>query len=192
MPARVRDNRRVGSDRLIPTRCNDSRSLARLAESEAELEELLELDSATDDRALGEAGRLPGISVHELLFGVSYAHIVNAAFTHAHSGGSRFSAPERGAWYAAFELKTTQAEIAFQKSQELIEINWRGPETFEFDDYLAGSPCSLHATAEGAKTGNRGQKPRDRRVQIGTDRTLQRHWVFGGTRAASGAKKDRK
>ncbi len=94
---------------------------------------------------------MPGISVHELLFGVSYAHIVNAAFTSTHPGGSRFNGPERGAWYAAFELKTAQAEIAFHKSQELIEINWREPETFEFDDYLADFRADFHDIRRDAK-----------------------------------------
>jgi hypothetical protein len=131
--------RQDDTHRLIPFRYPDSSALARLAENEAELDELLELDSSTDDRVLGEAGVLPGISVHELLFGVSYAHIVNAAFTHAHPGGSRFNGPGRGAWYAGFELETAQEEIAFHKSQELIEIKWREPETFKFDDYLADS-----------------------------------------------------
>ncbi|HEX5482033.1 MAG TPA: RES domain-containing protein [Terriglobia bacterium] len=144
MRPRVTHIRQDDTHRLIPSRYNDSSVLARLAEDESEVEELFELDNATNDRLLGEAGQLPGISVHELLFGVSYAHIVNAAFTHPHPGGSRFNGPERGAWYAGFELETAQAEIAFHKSQELMEINWREPETFEFDDYLADFRANFH------------------------------------------------
>ncbi|MGH9468867.1 MAG: RES family NAD+ phosphorylase [Terriglobia bacterium] len=136
--------RQDDTHRLIPSRANDSSVLARLARDESELNDLFELDDATNGRLLGEAGLLPGISVHELLFGVSYAHVVNAAFTHAHPGGSRFNGPERGAWYAAFDLETAQAEIAFHKSQELMEINWREPETFEFDDYLADFRADFH------------------------------------------------
>jgi RES domain-containing protein len=117
--------------------------LGRLAAAD-QLQELFELDGATNDRLLGEANLLSGISVHELLFGVAYAHIVNAAFTHAHPAGSRFNGPERGAWYAAFELETAQAEIAFHKAQELREINWREPETFTFHDYLADFRSDLH------------------------------------------------
>ncbi|PYU19641.1 MAG: hypothetical protein DMG32_24065 [Acidobacteria bacterium] len=33
--------------------------------------------------------------MRELVFGVSYSHIVNAAFTHAKPLGSRFNGPER-------------------------------------------------------------------------------------------------
>ncbi|MGA9133517.1 MAG: RES family NAD+ phosphorylase [Candidatus Sulfotelmatobacter sp.] len=118
--------------------------MGRLAAGEDQLQELFELDGATNDRVLGEANLLPGISVHELLFGVAYAHIVNAAFTHAHPAGSRFNGPERGAWYAAFELETAQAEMAFHKAPELREINWREPETFTFDDYLADFRSDFH------------------------------------------------
>jgi RES domain-containing protein len=118
--------------------------LNRLAEDEQELQELFELDGATNDRLLGEANLLPGISVHELLFGVVHARIVNAAFTHAHPAGSRFNGPDRGAWYAAFELETARAEIAFHKAQELIEIQWQESETFKFQDYLADFRADFH------------------------------------------------
>jgi RES domain-containing protein len=118
--------------------------LSRLAGDEKELQALFELDGATNDRLLGEANLLPGISVHELLFGVAYAHIVNAAFTHAHPFGSRFNGPDRGAWYAAFELETAEAEIAFHKAQELAEVKWPEPETFAFHDYLADFRADFH------------------------------------------------
>jgi len=111
--------------------------LARLSGSEQDLHEIVELDGATDDRLAAEQNLIPGISIHELLFGVPYAHVVNAAFAHAHPAGSRFNGPDRGAWYAAFELETAQAEIAFHKSQELMEISWREAETFVFYDFLA-------------------------------------------------------
>jgi RES domain-containing protein len=136
--------RQDNTHRLIPSRHSDESVLGRLADDDDQLQELFELDGATDDRLLGEANLLPGISVHELLFGVAYAHIVNAAFTHAHPAGSRFNGPERGAWYAAFELETAQAEIAFHKLQELREINWQEPETFTFHDYLADFRSDFH------------------------------------------------
>jgi len=136
--------RQDDTHRLIPSRYSDGSVLQRLTEDEHELQELVELDGATNDRLLGEANRLPGISVHELLFGVPYAHIVNAAFTHAQPADSRFNGPERGAWYAAFEIETAQAEITFHKAQELQEINWKEPETFTFDEYLADFRADFH------------------------------------------------
>jgi RES domain-containing protein len=136
--------RQDDTHRLIPSSHGDESFLGRLAAADDQLQELFELDGATNDRLLGEANLLPGISVHELLFGVAYAHIVNAAFTQAHPAGSRFNGPERGAWYAAFELETAQAEIAFHKALELREINWREPETFTFHDYLADFRSDFH------------------------------------------------
>lgn len=136
--------RQDDTHRLIPSRYSDESVLERLAQDADELSDLFELDSATNDRLLGEANLLPGISVHELLFGIPCAHIVNAAFCHAHPLGSRFNGPERGAWYAAFELETAGIEVAYHKSQELQEINWREPETFTFDDYLADFRADFH------------------------------------------------
>lgn len=136
--------RRDDAHRLIPSRYSDENVLAVLSDNKRQLLDLFELEGATDDRLLGEANLLPGISVHELLFGVAYAHIVNAAFTHAHPQGSRFNGSERGAWYAAFELKTAQTEIAFHRAQELQEIDWREAETFTFDDYFADFRSEFH------------------------------------------------
>lgn len=136
--------RQDDTHRLIPSRYSDESVLARLADNDEQLQELFELDGATNDRLLGEANLLPGISVHELLFGVAYAHIVNAAFTHAHPFGSRFNGLERGAWYAGFDLQTAQVEVAFHKGRELLEINWTEPETFTFDDYLADFRAEFH------------------------------------------------
>jgi hypothetical protein len=73
------------------------------------------------------------------VLGISYAHIVNAAFTHAYSTGSRFNLADRGAWYAAFALETSQAEVAFHKAQELQEIDWRYDVVVTYADYLADS-----------------------------------------------------
>jgi RES domain-containing protein len=130
--------------RLIPSRYSDPTVLERLAENSDQLRDLFDLEGATNERLLGETNLLPGIGVHELLFGVPHARIVNAAFTHAHPAGSRFNGPERGAWYAALRLQTARAEIAFHKSQELREIEWREPETFTFDDYLADFRADFH------------------------------------------------
>src|SRR5207244_2580066 len=51
---------------------------------------------------------------------------------------------DRGAWYAAFDVKTAQAEVAFHKSEELREVNWKDAETFTFDDYLADFRAAFH------------------------------------------------
>ena len=138
--------RQDDAHRLIPTKYigEGESALARLATGDADLDRLLELEGATNDRLLGEAGLLPGISVHELVFGLSYAHIVNAAFTHARPSGSRFNLADRGAWYAAFALETAQAEVAFHQAQELQEISWRDEEVTTYADYLADFRADFH------------------------------------------------
>ncbi len=136
--------RQDDTHRLVPSRYSDPTVLERLAEDEHHLRDLFEIEGATNERLLGESNLLPGIGVQELLFGVFRAGIVNAAFTHAHPAGSRFNGPERGAWYAAFELRTARAEVAFHKAQELREIDWREPETFVFDDYMADFRTEFH------------------------------------------------
>lgn len=78
---------------------------------------------------LGEAGLLPDIGVHELLYGVAYGEIVNAAFTLAAPGGGRFNSARRGAWYAALERETSVAEVAFHKIEQLKDVDWKLEET---------------------------------------------------------------
>jgi hypothetical protein len=141
---KLSDIRADDTHRLVPSRHSDRSVLERLTNRADDLPDLFELEGATNDRLLGEANLLPGISVHELLYGIPNAHIVNAAFCHAHPSGSRFNGPERGAWYAAFELDTSRAEVAFRKQQELREIDWREPETFTFDDYLSDFRAGFH------------------------------------------------
>ena len=135
---------RDDTHRLIPSRDRDDSVLTRLSDDLADLNALFELEGATNDRLLGEAGLLPGISVRELVFGISYSHIVNAAFTHANPLGNRFNGPERGAWYAAFFRATSEQEVANHKQQELKEIKWQGKETFSYVDFLANFRGEFH------------------------------------------------
>lgn len=146
MPPRVSEAARDDTHRLIPSRYidHDVSVLTRLAEDRNDLNVLFELEGATNDRLLGEAGLLPGISVRELVFGISYAHIVNAAFTHARPLGNRFNGPERGAWYAAFSRETSEQEVAYHRQQELKEINWQERETFSYIDFLADFRGEFH------------------------------------------------
>ena len=141
----IRLIRRNDTHRLVPSKYGDSGDsvLAELAEDDSHLQDLFDLDNATNDRLLAENALLAGIDVHELVFGVPYFRIVNAAFCHAHPLGSRFNAPDRGAWYAAFELETAQAEVAFHKWIELAEVGWP-EEELTYDDYLADFSAELH------------------------------------------------
>jgi RES domain-containing protein len=123
---------------------DDESVLTRLTDDLADLNALFELEGATNDRLLGEAGMLPGITVRELVFGLSYSHVVNAAFTHPNPAGSRFNGPERGAWYSAFARSTSELEVAYHRSKELQEINWQESETFTYVDFLADFRGQFH------------------------------------------------
>lgn len=144
LPA-VRLVRQNDTHRLVPSKYSDDGDsvLAQIAEDDAHLRDLFDLDDATNDRLLAENDRLPGIGIHELVFGVPYFRIVNAAFCHPHPLGSRFNGPDRGAWYAAFDIETAQAEIAFHKWIELAEVGWT-EEEMTYDDYLADFSAELH------------------------------------------------
>jgi len=137
--------RQYDTHRLIPAKYSEGGEsvLVRVAASDQDLQQIFELDNVTNDRLLAENELLPGVDIHELIFGVPYYRIVNAAFCHAHPLGSRFNGPDRGAWYAAFELATSQAEIAYHKTRELIEVNWLHEEA-TYDDYLADFSAELH------------------------------------------------
>jgi RES domain-containing protein len=132
--------------RLIPARYSDGGAsvLARLTSDPQHLHDLFHLEGATHERLLGEANLLPGVTVHELVFGISNWHIVNAAFTHARPEGSRFNRADRGAWYCAFALETAQTEVAFHFVQGLREVNWRESETATYREYLADFRAEFH------------------------------------------------
>ena len=132
--------------RLIPARYSDDGAsvLARLTSDPQPLHDLFQLEGATNERLLGEANLLPGVTVHELVFGIPNWQIVNAAFTHARPEGSRFNGPDRGAWYSAFTLDTAQAEVAFHFAESLREVSWEESETATYREYLADFRAGFH------------------------------------------------
>jgi hypothetical protein len=137
--------RRQNTHRLIPSQYSEVEggALTRLAQSDALLHDLVDISRATDERALAESDLLPAIGTHELVFGVPHARIVNAAFCHVHPLGSRFNSADRGAWYAAFQLQTSQAEVAFHKTVQLAEVG-RYEDEVRFRDYLADFSGEFH------------------------------------------------
>ena len=130
--------RQRDTHRLIASKYSEPEEsvLARIAPDQATLDGLFDLDHATNDRLLAENQKLPGIGIEELVFGVKYFRIVNAAFCHAHPNGSRFNGPDRGAWYAGFDRATATAEIAWHRSVQYAEIGWF-TDSVTYDDYLA-------------------------------------------------------
>jgi hypothetical protein len=117
--------------------------LAAISDDDAHLQAIFELDTATNDRLLAAQQLLPGIGVEELVFAVPHAAVINAAFCHPHPLGSRFNGPERGAWYAALDIETSQAEVGFHKTVQLAEIG-RFEDAVTYDDYTADFSAEFH------------------------------------------------
>jgi hypothetical protein len=132
--------------RLIPAQFADDGAsvLTRLTDDENLLNGIFELDNATNDRVWAESGRLPGIDARELVFGIPSYRIINAAFCHPAPHGSRFSSSDRGAWYAAFELQTSQAEVAHHRQLWLQETQWDEEDVADYVDYLADFRAEFH------------------------------------------------
>ncbi len=151
-PATFIDRR--DTHRLIPAQYADGGAsvLTRLTDDEDTLDAIFELDNATNDRLLAESrslpGLLPGIDERELVFGIPSYRIINASFCHAAPSGSRFNSPDRGAWYAAFELPTSQAEIAYHRQLWLAEIAWEQEDSADYQDFLADFRAEFHDVRE--------------------------------------------
>jgi hypothetical protein len=137
---------RRDTHRLIPAQFADDGAsvLTRLTSDPKTLEGIFELDNATNDRLLAESRLSPGIDERELVFGIPSYRVINAAFCHPNPTGARFNSPDRGAWYAGFELKTSQDEVAYHKQLWLKETGWDEEETAEYFDYLADFHADFH------------------------------------------------
>jgi RES domain-containing protein len=137
--------RQFDTCRLLPSRFADVEDsvLAPLADSDAHLRDLFDLDNATNARLRTQNGGAAGINVDELVFGVPNFRIVNAAFTYAHPQGSRFNDGRRGAWYCAFDAETALAEVSFHKAVEYAEIN-RYDDSVQYQCMLADFTATFH------------------------------------------------
>jgi hypothetical protein len=128
--------------RLVPSRYPSEGILDRVAAPE-DLPFLFELESWTNDRISNEVGLLHRMPREEWIAGRPMATVVMAAFCHPRPGGGRFNGPDRGAWYAARDLETAHAEMAYRRTAELAEIGVFETRV-EMRLYLAGFNCAFH------------------------------------------------
>jgi RES domain-containing protein len=139
--------------RLIPARFSEGGTvLEDIATDDVMLADIMLLDGATNDRLQGEQHGSSGIGQFELVYAIPNAHIIRAAFLHTSHFGSRFNDATRGAWYAASELETSIAEVAYHKARRLAEIvvpelpqQMPDREATEYDDWLADFHAAFHA-----------------------------------------------
>lgn len=136
--------RQFDTHRLIPTRydASDQNVLIRIVDLQ-ELDDVLTIDTMTNDRVLAENGLLPGIGIHELVFNIPFYHVINAAFTHPHPLGGRFNSPARGAWYAGCDIVTAQDEVAHHRTIALQEVDYFYDDAI-YVDYLADFSAPFH------------------------------------------------
>jgi RES domain-containing protein len=139
--------------RLIPSRYSEAGTvLADVADNETMLADMMLLDGATNDRLQGEQNGLAGISQYELVYGIPNAHIIRAAFLHPGPFGARFNDATRGAWYAANDLDTCIAEIAYHKALRLADMvvpelpeQMPDKDISDYDDWQADFHAVFHA-----------------------------------------------
>jgi len=104
----LRTVRLVSTARLRPP------VLTPLADGEAELAALAEIEGATSARLTAQSTGISGLRPNELVYDVPHANFINASFAYAKPREpNRFNGPNRGAWYAALEVATCLAEVSF-------------------------------------------------------------------------------
>ena len=108
-----------------------------------DLDLLFELEAWTNDRISTELGYLHVIPRSEWVMGRPMSSVIMAAFCHPRAGGSRFSGPDRGAWYAGLTLETAHAENVYHRTAELAEIGVLETR-MQMRLYLANFHASFH------------------------------------------------
>ena len=94
--------------------------LKALVDSQDELSELAEIESATSTRLIAQDHGIEGIPSEQLIHAVPHEAFINASFTYAKPMElNRFNGPGRGAWYAALDAPTCLAEVGFHMTQFL-------------------------------------------------------------------------
>lgn len=146
--------------RLIPATYHKPPSLRGLVDSDAEMAVLAEIEGLTSARLLAERGRNPHLDRRELawarrkndlrIYGQGH---VNAAFTYTRAGGNRFNDENRGAWYCAWTVLTSVAEVAWHRTRELGHIGIFRDEARYVEllaDFIADFPDITEQTAHPA------------------------------------------
>ncbi len=134
--------------RLISTAYIEEPALKPLADSDAELVVLEDLEGLPSARRTTQIPRPRGIAPEELViaahgYGWTY---VNAAFCYTRATGNRFNGVERGAWYATYgpnAVRTAQAEVAYHLTRALDATGVYDNVT-AYCELLAGFTTSFH------------------------------------------------
>lgn len=86
--------------------------------------DLAEIEGATSGRLAAQQQGTEGLQATEFVGGLPHANFINAAFAYFRPLElNRFNNPGRGAWYAALQVDTCKAEVAFHMARELQRVN---------------------------------------------------------------------
>ena len=112
--------------RLLPATYHKPPALRGLVDTEEEHAILAMIEGMTSARLVAERGRNPHLDPRELAWRRRSRDLrsdgdthVNAAFTYTRKGGNRFNSDERGAWYCAWDVLVSVAEVAWHRTREL-------------------------------------------------------------------------
>jgi|TARA_R110002126_G_scaffold104523_5_gene238253 RES domain-containing protein len=142
--------------RLVSTARLRASVLASLADGDAELAMLAEIEGATSSRLRAQERGVTGLAANELVYDVPHAHFVNASFAYARPRQpNRFNGSQRGAWYAALSTQTCLAEVGFHLTRFLGDtgVYETVVEYAEMLCSLAGAYLDLRARPEHAALG---------------------------------------
>ena len=110
--------------RLVTTARLRAAVLQPLVDSADELALLSQIEGATSARLTAEDRGIAGIAARELVYDVPHARFINASFAYAKPlQPNRFNGGDRGAWYAALDVRTCLAEVGFHLTQMLADAN---------------------------------------------------------------------
>jgi len=112
--------------RLIPETRHKPPVLRGLVDTDAEAAILAEIEGETSARLIAEREGTPALDRRELAFARRASDLrlygqshINAAFAYTRPTGNRFNAGDRGAWYCAWHMLTSAAEVGYHRTREL-------------------------------------------------------------------------
>ena len=106
--------------RLIPSRYPPIGIFDTVSRPE-DLDAVFELEGWTSDRLSTEIGKLDLLPKTEWVLGVQGANSIMAAFCYPNPDGGRFTGPDLGAWYCAFDIETAIAETIHHNRKRLLK-----------------------------------------------------------------------
>ena len=138
--------------RLISSKYGEGELIGRVSDAADILRDIRDLFLSTKGRLPVGSGSAYGVGPVEADSDHAHSRIINATFAGKHNQGGRFNSSKRGAWYAGFELETSQAEVVWHLSRDLLEIG-RLEESVAYDDYLADFGGEFHDIREDSNRG---------------------------------------